>query len=74
MLQEYLMSDYQRKFSVKNFRKESYKDTLKGSLKVTIFILSPGNRLHGRIEQNGLTLSGKDRLSMKKGKRERKER
>ena len=46
-------------------KRNRYKDNLKDSLKVTIFILSPGNRLH-RIKENGLALSGKHQLSIKK--------
>ena len=67
MLQECLMSGCQRKFSMENCRKESAhkvvktnakKTPLKPRLRISIFQLSPGNRLR-RIEQNGVASSTK---------------
>ena len=68
MLQECLMSGCQRKFSMENCRKESAnkvakrnatKTPLKPRLRISIFQLSPGNRLH-RIEQGGGASSRKE--------------
>ena len=65
MLQECLMSGCQKKFSMQNCRKESAhkvakrkasKTSLKPHLRISIFQLSPGNRLH-RIEQSGVASS-----------------
>ena len=62
MLQEYLMSGFQRKFSMENCRKEiahkvakrnATKSPLKPRLRISIFQLSPGNGLL-RIEQSGV--------------------
>ena len=67
MSQECLMSGCQRKFSLENCKKESaHKVTrrnatrtpLKPRLRISIFQLSPGNRLH-RIEQSGVASSTK---------------
>ena len=68
MLQECLMSSCQRKFSMENCRKESAhkvakrkttKTPLKPRLRISIFQLSPWNRLH-RIEQSGAASSTKE--------------
>ena len=68
MLQECLMSGRQRMFSMENCRKESAnkvakrnatKTPLKPRLRISIFQLSPGNRLH-RIEQSGGASSRKE--------------
>ena len=68
MLQECLMSGCQRKFSMENCRKESAhkvakrnatKTPLKPPLRISIFQLSPGNRLH-RNEQSGVASSTKE--------------
>ena len=68
MLQECLISGCQKKFSMENCRKESAhkvakrnatKTPLKPRLRISIFQLSPGNRLH-RIEQSGVALSTKE--------------
>ena len=69
MSQECLMSGCQRKFSVENCRKESaYKVAKRNATKtllklplirISIFQLSPGNRLH-RIEQSGVASSTKE--------------
>ena len=68
MLQESLMSGCQRKFSMENCRKESAhkvakrnatKTPLKPCLRISIFQLSPGNRLH-MIEQSGVASSTKE--------------
>ena len=85
MLQECLTSDYQRKFTLENFRKESAlnvakriatKIPLKPHLKISIFQLTPGSRLH-RIEQRGVASSKTEQLSMKQrqsaAERKRKE-
>ena len=73
MLQECRMSDYQRKFSMENFRKKSAlkaakrnatKTLLKPRLSTSIFLLSLGNRLN-IIEQSGVALSIKEQLNMK---------
>ena len=59
MLQECLMSNYQTKFSMENFRKESTlkmakrNATLKASRKDFNISTEPGNRLH-RNEQSGV--------------------
>ena len=67
MSQEYLMSGCQRKFSMENCKKENAhkvakktatKTPLKPPLRITIFQLSPGNRLL-RIEQSGVASSTK---------------
>ena len=69
MSQECLMSGCQRKFSMENYKKESahkvakrnatnLKTPLKPHLRISIFQLSPGNRLH-RIEQSGVASSTK---------------
>ena len=67
MSQECLMSGCQRKFSMENFKKESAhkvakrnatKTPLKPRLRISIFQLSPGNRLL-RIEQSGVASSTK---------------
>ena len=67
MSQECLMSSCQRKFSIENCKKESdhkgakrnaTKTPLKPRLRISIFQLSPGNRLL-RIEQSGVALSTK---------------
>ena len=68
MLQESLMSGCQRKLSMENCRKESAhkvakrnatKTPLKPRLRISLFQLSPGNRLH-RIEQSGVASSTKE--------------
>ena len=68
MLQECLMSGCQRKFSMENCRKESAhkvakrnatKTPLKPRLRISIYQLSPGNRLH-RIEQTVVASSTKE--------------
>ena len=73
MLQECLMSGCQRKFSMENFRKESAlkvakrnatKTLLKPHLRISIFHLSPGNRLH-RIEESAVALSTNELHSLK---------
>ena len=90
MLQECLMSGCQRKFSMENCRKDSAhkvakrnatKTPLKPRLRISIYQLSPGNRLH-RIEQSGVASSTKEshnlnqtesvklKESVKKGKQE----
>ena len=60
MLQGYLMSDCQSKFSIENFRKESalkvakkhaIKTSLKPRLRISIFQLNPRNRPH-KIEKS----------------------
>ena len=67
MSQECLMSDCQRIFSMENCKKESThkaakrnatKTSLKPRLRISIFQLSPGNRLL-RIEQSGVASSTK---------------
>ena len=67
MSQECLMSGCQRKLSMENFKKESAhkvakrnatKTPLKPRLRLSIFQLSPGNRLL-RIEQSGVASSTK---------------
>ena len=67
MSQECLMSGCQRKFSMENCKKESAhkvakrnatKTPLKPRLRISIFQLSPGNRLL-RIEQSGVASSTK---------------
>ena len=66
MLQECPMSGCQRKFSMENCKKESAhkvakrngKTPLKPRLRISIFQLSPGNRLL-RIEQGGVASSTK---------------
>ena len=67
MSQECLLSGCQRKFLMENCKKESAhnvakrnatKTPLKPRLRISIFQLSPGNRLL-RIEQSGVTLSTK---------------
>ena len=67
MSQECLMSSCQRKFSMENCKKESAhkvakrnatKTTLKPRLRISIFQLSPGNRLL-RIEQSSVASSTK---------------
>ena len=67
MSQECLMSGCQRKFSMENCKKESAhkvakrnatKTPLKPRLRISIFQLSPGNRLL-RIEQSGIASSAK---------------
>ena len=67
MSQECLMSGCQRKFSMENCKKESAhkvakrnatKTPLKPLLRISIFQLSPGNRLL-RIEQSGVASSTK---------------
>ena len=67
MSQECLMSGCQRKFSMENFKKESAhkvakrnatKTPLKPRLRISIFQLSPGNRLLS-IEQSGVASSTK---------------
>ena len=45
-------------------QKKRYKDTLKASLKNSIFQLSPGNRLH-RNEQSGVVSSTKEPHNLK---------
>ena len=61
MLHERLMSDYRRRFSMKNIKKEitfkvakrnASKTHLKPRKRISIFQLSPGNRLH-RIVESG---------------------
>ena len=73
MSQEWLMSCCQRKFSMENCKKESAhkvakrndtKRPLKPRLRISIFQLSPGNRLL-RIEQSGVALSTKVPPNMK---------
>ena len=67
MSQECLMSGCQRKFSMENCKKESAhkvakrnatKTPLKPHLRISIFQMSPGNRLL-RIEQSGVVSSTK---------------
>ena len=67
MSQECLMRGCQRKFSMENCKKESAhkvakrnakKTSLKHHLRISIFQLSPGNRLL-RIEQSGVASSTK---------------
>ena len=67
MSQECLMSGWQRKFYMENRKKESAhkvakrnatKTPLKPRLRISIFQLSPGNRLL-RIEQSGVASSTK---------------
>ena len=67
MSQECLMSGCQRKFSMENCKKESAhkvakrnatKTPLKPRLRISIFQVSPGNRLL-RIEQSGVASSRK---------------
>ena len=67
MSKECLMSGCQRKFSMENCKKESAhkvakrnatKTPLKPRLRISIFQLSPGNRLL-RIEQSGVASSTK---------------
>ena len=67
MSQECMMSGCQRKFSMENCKKESAhkvakrnatKTPLKPRLRISIFQLSPGNRLL-RIEQSGIASSTK---------------
>ena len=67
MLKECLMSGCQRMFSMENYKKESAhkvakrnatKTPLKPRLKISIFQLSPGNRLL-RIEQSDVASSTK---------------
>ena len=67
MSQECLKSGCQRKFSIENCKKESAhkvakrnatKTSLKPRLRISIFQLSPGNRLL-RIEQSGVASSTK---------------
>ena len=73
MSQECLMSGCQRKFSMENCKKESTdkmakrnatKTPLKPRLRISIFQLSPGNRLL-RIEQSGGALSTKEPPNLK---------
>ena len=92
MLQECLMSGCQRKFSMEYCRKESAHKVVKGNatktlvkprLRISIYQLSPGNRLH-MIEQSGVASSTKEphnlnhresvklKESVKKGKQEPK--
>ena len=87
MSQECLMSGCQRKFSMENCKKESAhkvakrnatKTPLKPRLRISIFQLSPGNRLF-RIEQSGVASSTKAPPNLKKiriceAERKRKER
>ena len=55
-------------------QKKRYKDTLKAKLqRISIFQLSPGNRLH-RIEQSSVVSSGKEQISKCEAERRRKER
>ena len=74
MSQECLMSGCQRKFSMENCKKESAhkvakrnatKTPLKPRLRISIFQLSPGNRLL-RIEQSGVASSTKVPPNLKK--------
>ena len=74
MSQECLMSCCQRKFSMENCKKESAhkvvkrnatKTPLKPRLRISIFQLSPGNRLL-RIEQSGVASSTKVPPNLKK--------
>ena len=67
------MSDYQRKFSMENYRKESAhkvakrnttKTPLKPRLRISIFQLSPGNRLL-RIKQSGVASLTKELPNLK---------
>ena len=73
MSQECLMSGCQRKFSLENCKKESAhkvakrnatKTPLKPHLRISIFQLSPGNRLF-RIEQSGVASSTKVPANLK---------
>ena len=72
MSQECLMSGCQRKFSMENCKKESAhkveryatKTPLKPRLRISIFQLSPGNRLL-RIEQSGVDSSTKVHPNLK---------
>ena len=87
MSQECLISGCQRKFSMENCKKESAhnvakrnatKTPLKPRLRISIFQLSPGNRLL-RIEQSGVASSTKVPPNLKKkriceAERKRKER
>ena len=74
MSQECLMSGCQRKSSIENCKKESAqkmakrnatKTPLKPRLRISIFQLSPGNRLL-RIEQSGVASSTKVPPNLKK--------
>ena len=74
MSQECLMNGCQRKFSMENCKKESAhkvakrnatKTPLKPRLRISIFQLSPGNRLL-RIEQSGVVSSTKVPPNLKK--------
>ena len=73
MLQECLISGCQRKFSMENCKKVSAhkvakrnvtKTPLKPRLRISVFQLSPGNRLL-RIEKSGVALSTKVPPNMK---------
>ena len=73
MLQERLMSDYQRKFSMENCRKKSAhkvakrnatKTSLNPRLRISIFQLSPVYRLL-RIEQSGVVSLTKELPNLK---------
>ena len=69
MFQECLMNDCERKFSMENFRKESALKVVKRNatmtpLRISIFQVSPGNRLH-MIKQRGVASSTKERRSLK---------
>ena len=73
MLQERLMSGYKRKFSIENCRKESApkvtnrnatKTPFKPRLRISIFQLSPWNRLL-RIEQSGIASLTKELPNLK---------
>ena len=73
MSQEYLMSGCQRKFSMANCKKESAyrvakrnttKTPSKPPLRISIFQLSPGNRLLG-IEQSGVASTTKVSTNLK---------
>ena len=77
MLQECLISDCKRKFSMENFKKESAikvakrnatKTPLKPRLRISIFqlnpVLNPGSR-SPRIEQNGVASLTKEQNNLK---------
>ena len=66
MLQECLISDCQRKFSIENFKvvkRNATQTPLKPRLRTSIFQLSPGNRLY-RIEKSGVASPTKEPHSL----------
>ena len=63
MLQECLMSDYQRKYTLENFRKErTFKVAKRNVAKI---MLTDSNIPWGRLEHSGVASSEKDQLSKK---------